>query len=78
MSGPRARAEERRHFDADTRLTLLEGDADEQERATEAFDAKLNKILWALVSLLIMVTTAAILLAVNLTVDGGQVGAWLP
>ena len=66
--GRASRAEARQGFDVETRLRLVEGDGDDFEHAIEILNERLTKILWALVGLLISVTTACILLAINLGV----------
>lgn len=55
-------------MDIATRVYLLEGDADEFAAGIAKVGATLNKILWVLVTLLISVSTGALLLALNLVV----------
>lgn len=52
-----------------TRVSLLEGDADATERKLAAIGERLDKILWAMVGLVISVATACVLLALNLVVN---------
>lgn len=63
------RAADRAGFTSDVRLRLLEDDADELQLAVSSVNDRLGKILWALVGVLISVTTSAILLAVNMGVS---------
>lgn len=63
-----SRTAERAGMDHPTRLYLVEKDADDHEERLDAFDARLGKILWALVGVLISTATSAILLALNLAV----------
>jgi hypothetical protein len=74
-----SRQEARKDFDERTRLRLIEGDLDHVDEAFDRFARKfekqlddtndrLGKIMWALVGLLISVTTASILIAINLGV----------
>lgn len=62
------RANERIHFDDKTRIALLETDLDGMDLRLAETNDRLAKILWALIGLLISVTTASILLAINLVV----------
>lgn len=61
-----SRVEARRDFDDGTRLRLVEGDLDKMDAELVEIRKVLNKILWAVVGLLISVTTASILLVLNL------------
>lgn len=72
-----ARAEQRRHFLADTRLELLEADQDRfeeslgdlEQRINARFDrqdARLGKIMAACVGILTALVGALVLLALNL------------
>ena len=63
-----SRVEARKDFDERTRLRLVEGDLDTIDTELHVTNDRLNKILWALVGLLISVTTASILLAINIGV----------
>ena len=64
------RRERRSHFDADGRLTLLEGDADDHELALDLFKAEIRAEVKAIKMLLFGVmasaTTATIVGALNL------------
>ncbi len=61
-----SRVEERKEFEVPVRVTLLEGDVDRGDEALEAFRQELRGIRNVLVGLLVSVSTAAILLAINL------------
>lgn len=61
-----SRAAARAGFTDKVRLRLLEDDADEHESTMAQVNDRLSKILWAVVGVLISVTTSAILLAINL------------
>ena len=63
-----SRTSERNSHPVDVRVVFLENDADEQERAVEAMEGKLGRMLGILVGILVSTTTAAILLAFNLAV----------
>lgn len=63
-----SRATERRDMDIPTRLILVDRDLDEHEIDIEVLSNRLDKILWALVGILISTSTAAILLALNMAV----------
>lgn len=52
------------------RLRLVETDLDSFDGALDRMNDRLTKILWALVGLLISVTTACVLLAINAGVGG--------
>lgn len=69
MSASRAAA--RQAFDQETRVALLEGDIDEFELTMNALRSELGGIRRVLVGLLVSVTTACILLAINIAVVGG-------
>ena len=62
------RASARQQFTDKVRLRLVEDDIDEIEGGMAALNDRLGKILWAVVGVLISVTTSAILLAINLGV----------
>lgn len=64
------RTEERRGMDHDVRFLLAERDLDEHQTDISELSARLGKILWALIGILISTSTAAILLAMNLVVAG--------
>lgn len=61
-----SRVDERQGFDTETRLRLLERDADTLEGAVERQNQLLNRIFFAILGLLISVSTACIMFAVNL------------
>lgn len=63
-----SRVIERAKFTHPVRLQLLEKDQDDLETALETVNDRLGKILWAVVGVLISVSTSAILLALNLGV----------
>lgn len=63
-----SRVENRKSFDSGTRLSLVEGDLDQFDNELHTTNERLSKILWALVGLLISVTTACVLLAINIGV----------
>lgn len=62
------RATARAQFTEKVRLRLVEDDLDEHDAVMAAIGDRLSKILWAVVGVLISVTTSAILLAINLGV----------
>lgn len=64
-----ARTAERGHFEIPVRLQLVEKDLDRLDDGLATVAKRLDRILWALVGLLISVTTACILLAINLGVS---------
>lgn len=57
---------ERAAFSDSVRLQLLEGDVDHHDEAIDEMSARLGKILWALIGILISTATASIMLALNL------------
>lgn len=63
-----SRVSERQAFDDRTRLTLVEGDLDAQDNELAAIRGQLGKVLWTMVGLLISVSTACVLLGLNLAV----------
>lgn len=63
-----SRVAARQRFDHDTRLTLVEGDLDDNDNALEAIRGQLGKVLWTMVGLLISVSTACVLLGLNLAI----------
>jgi hypothetical protein len=65
------RNEDRREFTTDTRMSLLEGDLDRQDLRLDQFVAELKGLRQVLVGILVSLTTASILLAVNLAVGLG-------
>jgi hypothetical protein len=60
------RVTDRAHFTPETRISLVESDLDTIDARLLDTNERLGKILWALVGLLISVTTASVLLAINL------------
>jgi hypothetical protein len=64
-----SRSTERSKFDPDVRIQLLERDVDDLELAVSKVNDRLGKILAVCVSLLVSVSTACVLLALNLTVS---------
>ena len=65
------RNEDRREFTTDTRMSLLEGDLGRQDLRLDQFVAELKGLRQVLVGILVSLTTASILLAVNLAVGLG-------
>lgn len=63
------RATDRSGFSDVVRLRLLEDDVDAHEDVMRGVNERLSKILWAVVGVLISVSTSAILLALNLGVS---------
>lgn len=61
-----ARVQDRSGFDTDTRMTLLEGDADHLEATVAGIQASMKKLSTALNAAAITLGTSAVLLAVNL------------
>lgn len=67
-----SRHESRKGFDTDGRLRLLEGDMDTHEETLKEINAGLRRNNQLLVGILISVTTASILLVINvLTLGNG-------
>lgn len=66
------RTEERRSFDQAVRVSLLEGDMDHFEDGFTAFRSELDAIRKILIGILVSVTTASLLLAVNVIVVGSH------
>jgi len=64
------RVADRTGFDDKSRLTLLESDADKHDELFENLERRMAKIQAILVSILVSVSTASILLALNLVVGG--------
>lgn len=64
-----SRVADRVEFTDKVRLRLLEKDQDDLETGLVAVNERLGKILWAVVGVLISVTTSALLLAINLGVS---------
>lgn len=68
MPGQPTRSERRKAFDAETRLSLLEDDADQLERMfsqVTTSQSRIQSLLWGLMSALLV---AVILLALNLAI----------
>lgn len=68
MSGRWTRRGARGVFDVTTRLYLLEGDIDDMEAAMRVMDERLATHTKLLTGILIAVTTASIMLAINVLV----------
>ena len=66
-----SRSEARAQFDNDTRVTLLESDADALENAVVGLKQTISKLTWSVVGAALSLTTASILLAVNLSLING-------
>lgn len=60
-----SRGEAREGMPEAVRLRLVESDIDDLASELHILNERLTKILWALVGLLISVTTACVLLAIN-------------
>lgn len=63
-----SRQTERKDMEVPTHLILIDKDLDDQEFDITELHIRLDKIMWALIGILISTTTAAILLALNLVV----------
>lgn len=63
-----SRQTERKDMEVPTHLILIDKDLDDQEFDITELSSRLDKIMWALIGILISTTTAAILLALNLVV----------
>lgn len=63
-----SRQTERKDMDVPTHLILIDKDLDDQEFDITELSSRLDKIMWALIGILISTTTASILLALNLVV----------
>ncbi len=63
-----SRTAERSALDPATRFLLAEKDLDDHDVDIVGLNGRLDKILWALVGILISTSTAAVLLALNLVV----------
>jgi hypothetical protein len=66
-----SRTEQREKFEDTTRLRLLESDADKFELDLLRINQRLDKLLWAMLGMIISLTTGAVLLAINLMVTRG-------
>lgn len=62
MAAVTPRAEQWAGFDEPTRARLIEASLDEHDRRIDSIDAKLNKILWALIGACISTSTSTIVL----------------
>lgn len=62
------RTEARKGFTQLVRLSLLEADADTLDHAITELNARLGKILWAVIGVVISTSTGALMLALNLIV----------
>lgn len=65
-----SRTEQRASFDNDTRVTLLEGDADSLEAAVTSLKTTMSKLTWAVVGASLALTTSALTLAVSIANSG--------
>ncbi len=63
-----SRQTERKDMEVPTHLILIDKDLDDHEFDITELSSRLDKIMWALIGILISTTTAAILLALNLVV----------
>ncbi len=63
------RVTERKTFDSDTRITLVEGDLDRNDDEKAMLAAKIDTLNRILVGILISVATASVLLAINVIVQ---------
>lgn len=63
-----ARSARREQFSEPVRLTLLESDIDDMQTSVETLRRTLESIRNVLIGLLVSITTAAVLLALNLVV----------
>ena len=61
-----SRQTERKDMEVPTHLILIDKDLDDQEFDITELSSRLDKIMWALIGILISTTTASILLALNL------------
>lgn len=67
-----ARQESRASFDQPTRLRLLEGDMDSNDEVVKEINNRLARNNQLLVGILISVTTASILMLINVLALGGR------
>lgn len=72
MAGRSPRHEERGNFDVPTRLRLLEGDVDNQDDVVKEINQRLARNNQLLVGILISVTTASLLMLVNVLLLGAK------
>ena len=63
-----SRQTERKDMEVPTHLILIDKDLDDHEFDITELSSRLDKIMWALIGILISTTTASILLALNLVV----------
>jgi hypothetical protein len=63
------RAQDRTSYALDTRVSLLEGDLDKQDQQLEDFHSEVRAMRMILVGLLISISTASVLLALNLVLS---------
>ena len=63
-----SRQTERKDMEVPAHLILIDKDLDDHEFDITELSSRLDKIMWALIGILISTTTAAILLALNLVV----------
>lgn len=63
-----SRQTERKDMEVPTHLILIDKDLDDQEFDITELSSRFDKIMWALIGILISTTTASILLALNLVV----------
>ncbi len=61
-----SRAHERKGFDQETRVTLLEGDADTIEVTVAGIQKSMQRVVSALIGATITLATSSILMALNL------------
>ncbi len=66
-----SRVTERKGFDEPTRITLLETDEDKNDEEKETIRQELRSMSRIMMGLLVSVATAAILLAINVIIQGG-------
>ena len=66
-----ARGEAREGMGVEVRIRLLEVDADDFDSAIEAINERLMKLTWAVTGAALSLTTASIMLAINLSLTGG-------
>ena len=62
------RTHQRKDFDGDTRMALVEGDLDSFETTVAGIQRSMQRVVYSLVAASITFGTSAILLAVNLVV----------
>lgn len=68
MADVRIRSERRKGLPQTTRITLVEDDLDTIDDGMNGLNEKLGKIMWAMVGMLISISTASVLLVLNLLV----------